>query len=143
MALTNPDQPATLRRRTRRERRRRPAGRGGDPARARSRHAGKRQAWRAGAAVSGAGSTAPARPRLEARATASTRAASTASGAATAVRPGLTDHWASVRTGTSAWIRLRSGVILLTLLVIVGALLATAVAGIALLLALAIRSAVG
>lgn len=60
-----------------------------------------------------------------------------------AVATGLTDRWASVRTGTSIWVRIRSGVVLTILLAVLGILVAVCVAGALLLLALAVRSAVG
>ena len=53
----------------------------------------------------------------------------------------FTDHWAT--TGkTSPWLRLRSGVVLTVLLTVVGTLIALSIAGVIVLLALAIRSAV-
>jgi hypothetical protein len=57
----------------------------------------------------------------------------------------FTDHWVPVvtrTTGTRAWIRLRSGVVLTMLLTVVGALVALSIAGVVVLVALAVRSAV-
>jgi ABC-type dipeptide/oligopeptide/nickel transport system permease subunit len=57
----------------------------------------------------------------------------------------LSEQWVPVAggsTGTNVWIRLRSGVMLTMLLTVVGALVALSVAGVVVLIALAIRSAV-
>lgn len=76
-------------------------------------------------------------------AAAATTGAAPASGPAVTRSPvGLTEHWATVRTGTTVWVRVRSGVVLTFLLTVVGAIIAAVVAGVIVLLALAVRSAV-
>lgn len=55
---------------------------------------------------------------------------------------GFSDHWAATTGRTSPWLRLRSGVVLTVLLTVVGALIAMSIAGVVVLLALAVRSAV-
>jgi len=54
---------------------------------------------------------------------------------------GFTDGWRTAGV-TSVWLRLRSGVVLTILLAVVGALVAMSIAGVVVLLALALRSAV-
>ncbi len=55
---------------------------------------------------------------------------------------GFTDQWARTAGATSPWLRVRSGVVLTVLLAVVGALIAMSVAGVVVLVALAVRSAV-
>ena len=55
---------------------------------------------------------------------------------------GFTDSWTRTAGVTSVWVRLRSGVVLTILLAVVGALVAMSIAGVVVLLALALRSAV-
>ena len=55
---------------------------------------------------------------------------------------GLGDGWAPARR-ISPWLRVRSGFVLTVLLAIVGAFVAAGVAGLVILVALAVRSAVG
>ena len=54
---------------------------------------------------------------------------------------GLTDQWVT-GAGISAWVRVRSGVVLTVLLAVVGALVAASIAGVVLFLAIAVRDAV-
>lgn len=55
---------------------------------------------------------------------------------------GFTDGWVNTGRGPSGWLRLRSGVVLTVLLAVVGALVAIGIAGVVMLVALALRSAV-
>ena len=55
---------------------------------------------------------------------------------------GFTDTWVRTAGGPSVWLRLRSGVVLTVLLAVVGALVAMSIAGVVVLVALALRSAV-
>jgi hypothetical protein len=54
----------------------------------------------------------------------------------------FTDGWVTTAGGPSVWVRLRSGVVLTVLLAVVGALVAMSIAGVVVLVALALRSAV-
>lgn len=54
----------------------------------------------------------------------------------------FTDQWAVTVGRTSPWLRLRSGVVLTVLLAVVGALIAMSIAGVVVLVALAVRAAV-
>jgi uncharacterized membrane protein len=56
---------------------------------------------------------------------------------------GLADYWVPVPAGWNVWVRVRSGFVLTVLLTVLGALLAVSVSGLLLLLALAVRNAVG
>jgi hypothetical protein len=132
LALNDPDQPATLRIRKRRERRapRPPANR--------PRHASR----------PAPASTPTAGPLLTpGGGRRSSQAPAPAGGLATAVAPtvevaGLSDYWAPARR-VSVWVRIRSGFVLTVLLAVLGALVAAAVAGFVIFVALAVRSAVG
>ena len=55
---------------------------------------------------------------------------------------GFTDTWVRTASGPSVWLRVRSGVVLTVLLAVVGALVAISIAGVVVLVALALRSAV-
>lgn len=134
LALNDPDQPATLRTRKRRERRapRPPANR--------PRHASRPTPV----------STPTAGPLLTpggGRRPAQTQAPAPPGGLATAAAPtvevaGLSDYWVPARR-VSVWVRIRSGFVLTVLLAVLGALVAAAVAGFVIFVALAVRSAVG
>lgn len=54
----------------------------------------------------------------------------------------FTDGWVRTAGGPSVWFRVRSGVVLTVLLAVVGALVAMSIAGVVVLVALALRSAV-
>jgi hypothetical protein len=56
---------------------------------------------------------------------------------------GLTEYWVPAPAGWNVWVRLRSGFVLTVLLAVLGALLAVSVSGLLLLVALAVRNAVG
>jgi hypothetical protein len=84
------------------------------------------------------------RPRPAARARETTQAAA-ASSASTVQRNapgGFGDQRVAAPAGPSGWVRLRSGVVLTLLLAVVGALVAAGIAGVVILVALALRSAV-
>jgi hypothetical protein len=55
---------------------------------------------------------------------------------------GFSDHWLPAPARISPWVRLRSGVLLTILLTLVGTLVAASVAGVLVFFALALRSAV-
>lgn len=55
---------------------------------------------------------------------------------------GFSDHWLPAPARISPWVRLRSGVLLTILLTLVGTLVAASVAGVVVFFALALRSAV-
>ncbi len=132
LALNDPDQPATLRTRKKREPR---------PRRApdnRPRHAPRPAPARTrtpGPLLTPGGGQRPSQ-------------AQTATGAvATAAPPtvevaGMSDYWAPTHR-VSPWVRIRSGFVLTVLLAVLGALVAAAVAGLVIFIALAVRSAVG
>ena len=111
LALNDPDQPATLRGRKRRE----PAPRNRQP-----RH----------------------RPVPAATAPSGARSAVATAVPATVEITGMADGWTPAAR-ISPWLRIRSGFVLTILLAIVGALVAAAVAGFIVLIALGVRSAVG
>jgi hypothetical protein len=54
----------------------------------------------------------------------------------------FTDTWAPASSGPTVWFRVRSGVVLTILLAVIGALVAMAIAGFVVAVALALRSAV-
>ncbi|MDQ3978879.1 MAG: hypothetical protein M3314_04935 [Actinomycetota bacterium] len=56
---------------------------------------------------------------------------------------GFSDQWIPAPAGMSIWVRVRSGFVLTVLLAVLGALLAVSVSGMLLLIALAVRNAVG
>ena len=56
---------------------------------------------------------------------------------------GFSDAWVPVSGGISGWVRLRSGFVLTVVLAVLGALVAFGVSGMLLLIALAVRNAVG
>ncbi len=71
-------------------------------------------------------------------------AAAVPSGPSSSIEPGgFTQSWSAVSLRTSPWTRIRSGFVLTVLLFLLGTLVAAGVAGFVVLLALAIRSAVG
>jgi hypothetical protein len=121
IAIREPDQPATLRPRPRRAR---------EPRRRRTPEV-----------LPAAGPLAPAT-------TAATTAPAPAAGPAAVQEPAdrpvgtLTEEWGAGAATVSWWVRLRSGVVLTVLLAFLGTLIAVSIAGIVLLLALAIRNAV-
>ena len=56
---------------------------------------------------------------------------------------GFSDQWIPVPAGLSMWVRVRSGFVLTMLLAVLGALVAVSVSGLVVLIALAVRNAVG
>lgn len=56
---------------------------------------------------------------------------------------GFSDQWIPIPAGLSVWVRVRSGFVLTVLLAVLGALVAVSISGLLLLIALAVRNAVG
>jgi hypothetical protein len=121
IAVKDPDQPATLRNPKRRDEAKRHA----DTRTLRIRR-----------------ERSPRPPRLVPRNAEPSPAARPLRVPATVEVGGFSDHWVPAPVGPTAWMRLRSGMVLTVLLAMIGTLVAITIGGVIVFIAVALRSAV-